>query len=178
MSTSNGLKFVETIKPSWANAFVVQCLTLQDVIAGGFPNPRDMADPQNYVKVFDQMLKMLRHPERYAGYTLDGDLVAYIKLMPSPSAGSEPADEWAIMGLVASDKLDANRRESALVGLLQHAIMDRRSGKSRTVTVPIHKHDPLLEIALNKGFMPVGVPAEQDGAPGLDQQVYRRIATH
>jgi len=197
MSLSHGLEFVEIIEPTFKNAMAIQELTLQDVKAGGFRRPIELADPLNPGMVAAQQQKLLDHPERYSGYTRDGQLVAYIKqndwlygdelpfasgaravalkasraLHLNPSTG-----QWGVFGLVASDSLLDGERRNALTGLLQSSFVDPLSGKSRTVNVIIHDHDPLFEVAALNGFGPVGKRAEAAGAPGLLQQRYQRLA--
>jgi hypothetical protein len=192
------LEFIEVIEPTYENAKAIQELTLQDVKAGGFPNPRELADPSSSDKVAAQQQKLRDHPERYSGYARNGQLVAYIKhgewlagdelpfasglrvallkarsaLHLNPSTG-----QWGVFGLVTSDDLTDDEREVALVKLLQRSFRDSQSGKFRTVNVVIHENDPLLEIAALYRFVPVGKPAEAAGAPGLMQQRYRRRAS-
>jgi hypothetical protein len=195
MTFSQGLEFIETIEPTFENAIAVQVLTLQDIKHGGFQKPLELADPSNSDMVATQQQKLHDHPERYSGYTRDGQLVAYIKqndwfagdelpfatgaraveLKASRALHLDPSTgQWGVFGLVASDNLDKDDRESVLLDLLQRSFADPRSGESRTVNIVIHEHDPLLEIAVHYGFVPVGKLGEAAGAPGLMQQRYQR----
>lgn len=199
LSPSHDLRFIETIPPTRENAKAVQKLTLQDVLAGRFEEPRSLADPLNERMVTAQQKKLQDHPDRYSGYVQDGQLVAYIKqnnwlvgdelpfasglratalkalraLHPTSATG-----QWGIFGLVASDDLEVVEYTSALAGLLQRSFVDPRNGKPRTVNIVVHEHDPLLEIVELNGFVPLGELGEAAGAPGLKQQRYQRQASN
>lgn len=199
MSASNGLEYIEMIKPTFENAKAIQKLTLQDVEAGGFENPLELADPFNTDKVISQRQKLRDHPERYSGYVRDGRLVAYIKqndwtitdelpfasrsravairaslgLHMSPSTG-----QWGVFGLVASNDLNDEEREMVLRELLRSSFVDPRTSEPRTVNIAIHERDPLFKIAVRLGFKAVGEIAEAAGAPGLMQQRYQRSASN
>jgi hypothetical protein len=178
-----GPKYVRWILPTLRKARDVKILTLQDVEAGKFRNPRAIADPSNPEEVRDQRLKMLRHPWRYSGYVYDGRVVAYLVenwWIDSDKESRETGELgglWGITGLVASDRLRNDVRERILTDLLRRAVLRARKINARTVVVFIHDYDPLLNIARNYGFVAVGEKAEVSGAPGLKQQRYElRIA--
>lgn len=171
MSRYRGLKFVEHIKPTFKNAKAIKSLTYQDALAAGFENPYAIADPLSFREALEQWMKLLRHPERYSGYTLNGELVAFIKHNALHVEGAP--DQWIILGLVASDDLHDDELERVLKRLLMLPVENPRTGMNRTVNVAIHDNDPLLEIALRYGFIPVGKPDYQEGAPGLKQQNYQ-----
>jgi len=183
MSRSEGLIYLERITPTLKNAIAIQRLTLEDAILGGFEKPRRLANPASISKLFRQWQRLLRDPENYSGYELDGQLVGFIKQNYAnaadrvPSHKDEPDNEWAIFGLVASHVLFEDDQETVLVGLLVRTFEDRSTGEPQAVNVAIHERDPLLHIALDYGFVPVGELAEVPGAPGLEQQYYRRPAS-
>jgi len=184
MSRSEGLVYVEKIKPTFKNVVAIQRLTLEDAILGGFEKPRRIGNPSSITKLFCQWVRLLRHPENYSGYTLDGQLMGFIKQNYAnaadrvPSHKGEPDNEWAIFGLVASHVLFEDDQETVLVGLLVRTFEERATGEPQAVNVAIHERDPLLPFALQYGFVPVGEPAEVEGAPGLAQQYYRRPASN
>ena len=183
MSRSEGLVYVEAIKPRFKHATSIESLTLQDAVAGGFENPRLLGDPSSFRKIARVLLHLLRYPEQFSGYTLNGELVAFMKQnyanaadhMPLSEDGS--ANEWAVFGLVASDQLADDQRQIALVGLLQRSLKDSHTGELRAVNIPIHQNDPLLKVAKQLQFVAVGTPVEVPGAPGLKQQWYRHPAS-
>ena len=198
MSSLRGFEFVETIESWFGYAAAVQQMTLQDAETGGFKKPLRLADPDSITKVIDQQQRLRDHPERYCGYTRDGELVAYMKqndwlvgdelpFAPWPRAivlragralgRSNSTGQWGVLGLVASNHLSRDKRESVLTDLLQRSFRDSR-GRPRTVNIVIHAHDPLLYIAPRYGFVPVGRPGQAAGAPGLKQQRYQRLASH
>jgi len=195
MPSAEGLVFVETIEPTWDNAKAIQRLTLQDVYAGGFNQPLELANPDDDQKVALQQQKLRDHPERYSGYTLNGTLVAYMKqnkwligdelpfvtprlkahllrLMAKIRRTSETG-QWGVFGLVASDELDRYQRRDALENLLKHSFR----GNLRTVNIVIHANDPVLPSALHFGFVAVGKFAEAAGASGLKQRRYQRTVS-
>lgn len=197
MLSLRGLEFIGTIEPTRENAQAIQRLTLQDLKVGGFEKPLDLADPSNEYRVAAQQQKLRDYPERYSGYARRGKLVAYIKqndwlvgdelpfatgvraatLKVRRAFHMNPlTGQWGVFGLVASDNLGFAEHRGVLDHLLQRSFVDPVSGKDRTVNVVIHDHDPLLEVALYHGFVPVGKRAEAAGAPGLKQQRYQRLA--
>jgi len=183
MSRSDNLVYVERIKPRLKHVIAVQRLTLEDAVLGGFEKPSRVANPESVSKLFRQWMQLLRNPENYSGYLLDGRLVGFIKQNYAnaadrvPSHKDEPDNEWAIFGLVASHHLFEEQKEAILVGLLLRTFENRATGEPQAVNVAIHERDPLLPIALRYGFVPVGELAEVPGAPGLEQQYYRRPAS-
>lgn len=195
MPSSGKPEFVHRIVPTWENAKAVQALTLQDVKAGGFPNPEQIANPANVRKVTDQLSKLVDYPERYSGYMLDGKLVAYLKQnewligdeLPFVGAAQKAAlkakyaftknastGEWYIPGLVASDQLSPAQREDVLVDLLERALLDPETGEPRVVNIVVHDHDPLLRIIPRYGFVQVGKRGDAAGAEGLKQPRFQR----
>jgi hypothetical protein len=198
MPSSYDLKYVKSIDQLFENARIIQKLTLQDLVAGGFKNPLDIANPDNPVMVAKQLQKLRNYPERYSGYTRNGELVAYMKqndweagdelsfttginaamLKASQALHMNPlSGQWGVLGLVAFDELDKNERDNALIGLLRRSFTDLRTGRPRIVNIVLHENDPVLSIAPRLGFVPVGVPGEASGAPGKIQQRYQRAAT-
>jgi len=183
MSRSEGLVFVEKIRSRLKHVMAIEGLSLQDGIAGGFENPRLIGDPHNWRKVRRTWLRMLRRRENYSGFFADGTLVAFKKEGYAnaadrvPSHDDEPANDWHIFALIASDKLEESKRNYVLFALLNRSLNDPRSGKPRTVRIPIYDNDPLLQIALRLDFIAVGELEEVPGAPGLKQQYYCRPAS-
>ncbi|MDB5181139.1 MAG: hypothetical protein JWO54_902 [Candidatus Saccharibacteria bacterium] len=184
MFSSLGLRFVPVISQTFKTAKGVESLKLQDRVAAGFKNPLEDADPSNTKLVLKQLWRHIRHPERYSGYTLNGQLIAFMVQNywsagdEEPYKGPEPINQWGIFGLVASDELDKDIREYVLESLLVYSFKDPESGEPRTVNISIYEQDPLLKIALRHGFVPVGEKAEAAGAPGLLQHRYQRPASH
>ncbi len=129
MSELQNFEFISQVQPNEADAQAIQALTLQDVIAGGFKNPTDMANPNDPAKVSVQLNKLSQFPERYAAYKNEnGVLVAYIKsnewlagdeapfvtnsfarkallLTSKIRSGSLQPKEHGVFGLVGSDSL-------------------------------------------------------------------------
>jgi hypothetical protein len=193
MSLLQGLEFHQTIEATERNAVAIQRLTLQDVIAGGFEEPNKLADPSNPKMVETQLQKLRAHPERYSGYSIHGELVAYLKhgewrvqdelpfvtvpMSVAYQAGWQFKNQWGVFGLVVSDGLADAQRDVVLSSLLQLAIDSSVNAGARMVNIVIHDHDPVLTLAVRNGFMPVGKPAEAEGAPGLLQRRYQRLAS-
>lgn len=200
MTTSSDFTFAEVIEPTRENAAAVKRLTLQDLIAGEFPNALELADPSNRKQVRDQRKRLRKHPERYSGYFKGDELVAYIKQNEwrvadeLPFVFGEQYDElkalydhnkaastgqWGVFGLVVSDKLDKESRDELLTLLLEESLTDPKTGKTRTtVNIVLHANDPLLEIVSHYGFDPVGRLGEAAGAPGILQPRYQRSVSH
>jgi len=185
--------YVDIIAPTRENAVAILTLTFRDVIVGRFKNPFGIANPYDENRIKEQQDSLGNHPERYSGYASNGRLVAFMKQSPwlitnelsftegvsgfiprvldrlrlNPSTGQR-----GIFGLVAADHLSEDDRSFVLESLVRHSIEDpMHAGK--TVNVIIHDHDPLLEIALRSGFVPVGKKGEASGAKGLKQQRYQ-----
>ena len=196
MSASHGLEYRETIDATVANATAILLLTLQDLLAGGFLNPLEKADPSNLKMVAAQLQKMRDHPERYSGFFRDGKLVAYMKqndwtihdelpfakwydvldLMLVKLLRMDPyTGMWGVFGLVASDELNEIDRRFVLTTLLESSFGKRSSGKERIDNIILHKNDPLIAIVPDYGFIPFGRSAEAAGAKGLKQRRYIRI---
>ena len=190
MPSSPNLQFVETFDSTWDVAVDFQELTLQDLKAGGFPNPQEDADPANAGLVDVQQRKLRANPEYYSGFMLNGKVVACLKqnewrirdelpfarffrrlvllvkylLTKNPSTG-----QWGILGLVASDQLSPAEREKVLVELLERALLDPKTGEPRIVNIVVHDHDPLLGIIPRYGFVQVGKRGYAAGTKGLKQ---------
>lgn len=199
MSFSQGLKFIETIMPTFEYATAIQRLILQDLQAAGLDQPHELADPDNVDMVAHQLSKLFDHPECYSGYVRGDHLVACVKQgewlvgdeLPFATGHqafvlrahralhlSQGTGQWGVFGLVASNSLEPHEREMVLSNLLQRTFADPRVGEPRTVNVVLYENDPILRLALSHGFVPVGRPAEAAGAPGLIQQRYQRPASY
>lgn len=188
-----------TIEPTRENAVAIQRLTLQDVIAGGFENPRLLADPDNEVLLDIQQHKLEQHPKRYSGFTLDGQLVAYMKIGQWTIFDEQPfaigframwlrikrllhlnpmTGQLGIFGLVVSDKLNDATRRLALTGMLSEACRTHHdvAPSMKFVNIVLHENDPLMEIARSQGFTPYGKRGEAAGAPGkLQRRFVKRL---
>lgn len=199
MSSFGGLTYIDTIEPTLENAKAIQRLSLQDLRAGNFERPLELANPNDANLVNAQRRNLRLHPERYNGYVRDGELVAFMKqndwligdelpftsvlrafmlkvrrvIRRKPSMG-----QWGVFGLVASDTLNSEERAEVLQGLLHTALVDPRTGKARIVNVPIHRNDPLLKIAMKNGFVPLGKRGVAAGTFGPKQQRYQRRVLH
>lgn len=199
MSDVEEFKFEKTIDATRQNAEAIQRLTLQDVIAGGFRNPRELADPDNPELVTRQQSRLNNHPERYSGYTRNGELVAYMKqnewTLPDelPFSGivhrvalklrkelnldmGSWTGEWGVFGLVAADSLAAWESNQLLLNLLRRTYFDAK-GQPQVVNIVLHDNDPLNGHIRREGFVVKGKPGQAAGAPGLEQLRYRRPAS-
>jgi hypothetical protein len=199
MTLSEGLEFVETIEATMENARSIVGLVHQDAEAGGMTELAASANPDddNVVKV--QHYKLHSHPERYSGYMKDGQLVAFIKQhrwttdneLPFATGGRKIAltikktlrlysetDQWFVSGLVVSDKLEPYERNPLLKELLRKSFMDSDNGKGMVVNIILHDSDPLLDIAPKLGFDWIGKRGVAEGAPGVKQRLFQRLATN
>jgi hypothetical protein len=199
MTLSEGLEFVETIEATMENAKAIVVLVRQDAKAGNMKELYESADLDNPSVVSVQHYKLHSHPERYSGYTKDGQLVAFIKQhrwttddeLPFATGSRKIAliirkmlrlysetDQWFVSGLVVSDKLEPYERNPLLKELLRKSFVDSDNGKNMDVNIILHDSDPLLDIAPKLGFEEIGKRAEAAGAPGVKQRLFRRPATN
>lgn len=199
MDSPQHIGFLSSIEPTRANAVAIQRLTLQDVTVGGFKNPKSIADPDDEAFLSSQLDKLEQHPERYSGFTLDHELVAYMKIGEWTIVDEAPfatglraawlrikrwlrlnpkTGQLGIFGLVVSDELNDATRRLALVGLLSEACRTHRdvAPGMKFVNIVLHDNDPLQEIARAQSFVPRGKRGEAVGAPGkLQQRFIRRL---
>ena len=199
MNDLQGFEFIPQVQQNEADARSIQALTLQDVIAGGFNNPTDLANPNDQSKVDLQLNKLSRFPERYAAYKNEnGSIVAYIKsnewlagdeapfitnlfarkallLTSKTRSGSLQPKEYGVFGLVGGDSLSNQERDIILYDLLQRSIGQAAIKSAFAINIVLHDNDPVTPIALDLGFSPAGTKGEAAGAPGLIQQRYRQI---
>lgn len=197
MSLPADLKFVDTIEDTHDNAKAMKALTRQDMLAGGFPNALERANPDDDEQVAWQQKLLHDNPERYSGYVRQGKIVAYLKqnlwyignelpfatglwafmlkVMRALKLKVVPG-QWGVLGLVASDELSPSEREAVLTDLLKRSFVDPSTFKARTVNIIVHAHDPLLTMGIlgQFGFVPKGRPGEAPGAEGLLQPRYQR----
>jgi len=197
MSDLENFVYVPRIAPSEANARSLQELTLQDVLAGDFSNPTNLADPDNPDMVSTQQNKLRQFPEKYAAYTDQyGTIVAYmksaewlagdeapfvknvfarhlIKMRASSRGGSLTPTEYGVFGLVGSDALANQERHAVLHDLLQRSLGKAALISATAVNIVLHDHDPATPVALGLGFRSTGDIGEASGAPGLKQPRYR-----
>lgn len=198
MSNAQTFEFLPQIPATEQNAIAIQALTLQDVIAGGFTNPESLANPEDPEKVDIQLGKLTNFPERYSGYRREnGLIVAYLKanewlagdevpfienafarralqLSAKLRGGSLSPKAFGVFGLVADESLSEDQRSGLLGGLLDHSITEGLANAASVLNIVIHDNDPVLPIARDLGFEPVGPRGEATGAPGLKQQRYQR----
>ena len=139
--------------------------------------------------------KLQQYPERYSGFTRNGELVAYVKQNDWTTIDEFPftpwydvldlavqrlfrmdtyTGMWGIFGLVAADDLGRELQRGVLAYLLGRSVLDAASGKKRRlVNVVMHENDPLLQVAMDRGFVALGRRGEAVGAPGLKQRRYQ-----
>lgn len=199
MNEPQGFEFISQVQPNEEDARAIQALTLQDVIAGDFKNQSELADPNDQTKVKLQLNKLSQFPERYAAYKNEnGVLIAYIKsnewladdeapfvansfarkallLTSKLRSGSLQPKEYGVFGLVGSNSLSGQERDTILHNLLQHSIWKAAAQSAFAINIVFHDNDPVTQIALDLGFNPAGAKGEAAGAPGLIQQRYRQI---
>ena len=194
-------EYTPQIEATEANARAIQALTLQDLRAGGFKNPTNLADPDDPDLVWEQRVKLRRFPERYSGYRMNetGFYVACDKTNEWFSDDEEPfADEnifaqmsllrarmfrggslkpkaYGVFSLVASDKLPSEEKYKILTDLLVRSIGRAAAESASVVNIVLHNNDPVTSVATDLGFIPVGRRGEAAGAPGLIQQRYQRL---
>jgi hypothetical protein len=199
MTLSEGLEFVETIEATMENAKSIVSLVRQDAKAGNMEVLYESANPDDHSAVSVQHYKLYTHPERYSGYTKDGQLVAFIKQhrwttdneLPFAKGGRKIAltikkmlrlysetDQWFVSGLVVSDRLEPYERNPLLKELLRKSFMDSDNGKGMVVNIILHDSDPLLDIAPKLGFVQIGKRGVAPGAPGVKQRLFQRLATN
>jgi len=181
-----------------ANARSLQALTLQDVAFAGFQDPTSLADPNHPSKVAVQLEKLTQFPDRYSGYQQEnGIIVAYMKsnewfagdeapfvedtiarqamkLASRLRGGSLKPRAYGVFGLVADVSLDPLDRDEMLRDLLDESVLRGLANAAGVVNVVVHDQDPLLPIAKEMDFEPVGPKAYAAGAPGVLQQRYQR----
>lgn len=200
MSELQDFEYTPQIEATEANARAIQALTLQDVRAGGFNNPTNLADPNDPDLVWEQQVKLRRFPKRYSGYRNEHGLyVAYDKANEWLSDDEKPfADEnifaqmslmrarmirggslkpkaYGVFGLVASDTLPSEEKYKILSDLLVRSIGQAAAESAFVVNIVLNNRDPVTSVATDLGFIPVGRRGEAAGAPGLIQQRYQRL---
>ncbi len=199
MRSVNNYEYLPRLPVMKETAHAIQQLTLQDVVNGGFENPRELADPDSREKVDEQLHKILNFPENYSGFRQEnGLIVAYmkskewtfddedpfavysselsrkgLKLMSKLRGGSIKPKAYGIFGLVVNDELEDGDRNEIVENLLHGAIYRAVGHSALRVNIVLHDNDPVLPIAEEFHFRPVGEKAEASGAPGLLQQRYQ-----
>ena len=196
-------EYLPTIPATEENAQSIQALTLQDLQAGTFKDPLELADPTNETKVETQRMKLILNPNQYTGYAdEDGQLVAYMKtnewrtgdeapyvgnFLTAPfarialkkagrsRAGSMDPAAFGIFGLVADRSLEKDDHNEIVHDLLYRSIGQAAVQSAVLINIVIHNNDHIvLANALNLGFEPVGRRGNAAGAHGLKQQRYQR----
>lgn len=133
------------IEPTTEMAREIQRLTLQDLRAGEFPHPLELANPDNTDFVERQRQRLEAHPKNYLGSYEDGELVAYAKAaewhigdeLPFVDGVAQkalkrrakwlhtqklPQRAYGIFGLVADEALDPGRRQFHIEMLTQQVL--------------------------------------------------------
>ena len=185
-----------SIEASFHNARTVQRLTLQDVILGDFPEPKELANPNSLSKVYAQERKLREHPDRYAGAYIRNKLNAYIKTsewsiadelpfandqarmrleeLQAEGVKLDPSRTLGIFGLVVSDKLPVEQQGEIASGLLDLAADKGRLMSLQSIKIVLHDNDPVMSIARDHGYEFTGRVGEAAGASGLVQRLYRK----
>lgn len=184
------------IEPTIRTARAVQRLTLQDVRAGEFPHPEQLANPDNPRMVARQLQKLRAHPERYDGAFDGGVLQGYMKTaewtlddelpfanevtrdrlheLRADGVHFDPARTLGIFGLVVSNRLERAAREETIHSFLDIAADKARALSLLSVKIVLHDHDPVQAVAREQGYEFTGRAGEAAGAPGLTQRLYRK----
>lgn len=186
--------FLESIEPSYEHVVDMQTLVLQDLLIAGIPRPQKIANPKRRKRRRIQHKKLSARPQDYCGFKLDGKIVAFLKHAPwarnvaEPfglgddnvpfSPGLDPNDHWAIYGLVVSESIHSVERNIMFHHLLSIALHEPGTDYERTVYIPIHDHDPILEVIADYGFVKVANRGEAPGVKGVQQSLYRSMPTH
>ncbi len=95
-------------------------------------------------------------------------------LASKPRGGSLHPKAYGVFGLVGSDSLPGNERDTILHDLLVRSIGKAARESAAVINIVLHGKDPVTPIAVDLGFRPVGPRGEAVGAPGLLQQRYQR----
>lgn len=197
MDKTGAFKFTSDIARTNENAKAIQRLVLQDVNTAGFLNPTELANPEDDKKVGAQIEKLTKHPENYCGYqNKNGSLVAFMKtgewltddelpfvkskigriaLKTTRALRSDSLNpkQFGVFGLVVDYSLEKETRNELLRDLLNRSIGKAVLHSMNLVNIVIHDKDPLLPIANEVGFRPIGPKGIATGAPGLIQQRYQ-----
>ena len=200
MVLPDGYMYTEIVEPTVSNATEIQRLTLQDVTAGEFPNPKQIADPDDPDKVSFTFANLTKNPQAYHAVYQDGRMVAYVKwgywktgdelsfatglrklvLQIRRLLGrTSNQKHWGIFGLVASDALSKDDRDAILDHLLEQVhvhLLAQAFGSRWRLFIVLHDHDPVTPIVEKHDFRRVGKPGPAAGVPGLeglDQRLYR-----
>lgn len=201
MVLPDGYTYTDIVEPTVPNVTEIQRLTLQDVTAGGFPNPKKIADPDNSQMIIRQFVKLSENPWAYhAVYNKDGQMVAYVKWGYWKTGDELPfavgvrklvlqirrllgrtsnQKHWGIFGLVASDALSKKDREMILDYLLEQVLVHllaQTLGSHWRLFIVLHDHDPVAPVIERRDFRCVGKPGFAAGVDGLQtvkQTLYR-----
>ena len=198
MSRLDAFEFMPRIPATEMNAASLQALTLQDLAFAGFDSPTTLADPNHPGKVAVQLEKLTQFPDRYSGYKQEnGVIVAYMKanewfagdeapfvqdvfarqamkLASRLRGGSLKPRAYGVFGLVADVSLDRTDRDEMLRDLLDESVLRGLANLAGVVNVVVHDRDPLLPIAKEMAFEPVGPKGYAFGVPDVLQQRYQR----
>jgi len=180
------------------DARIIQALTLQDVEAGQFPNPKRIANPDNFFKVRAQKQRLRANGENYLGAYIDGRLEAYMKTGSWRIADQLPfslfeekellEEQYAkgarelqplklgIFGLVVSNRLEAELQFDVADHLLDVAT-DRAFEAGRVaVNIVFHDHDPIEPVAFANGFVATNRVGGANGVHGVSK-ISQRLFT-
>lgn len=178
------------------DARLVQKYTLQDVELGGFPDPKGIANPRNPILLLKQMRKLKNHPENYLGAYYNDTLKGYMKiadwrvrdekkfateaeleeieLLESLATDLTPQRKLGIFGLVVSNKVEPSTQTEIAKTFLDVATHRGEQVGAVAVNIIFHEHDPVREVAEEKGYVFTGRTGEADGAPGLIQDLHAK----
>lgn len=185
------------VKNASTDARAIRSLVLQDVIAGKFPNPKKIADPNNMFDVFRQRKKLLRSPENYtAVYDDDDELVAFMKTAgwsnqdqiyysnPEEIEALEalmkegyilsPQNKLGIFGLVVASRLHEDEQGEIVERLLDTATDRGLDLRSTAINIPFHSNDIVRAVAKENGFVFTGRIGEDLNVPGVLQRLYTK----
>lgn len=204
MTNLEGYKYLEEVPASTENAERIQALTLQDLLAGGFENPTEQANPENPQKVDKQQARLENNPDRYSAIANESDIIeAYlaegewhvgdeapfvenffarmalkaasrIRLLRKFKIGQLKQKAHGAFGLVTSDDLEAETRQEMNRELLSRSIGKAATRSAAVINIVLHDNDPAKSVAEELGFRPVGRRASAAGAKGLKQRRYQR----
>ena len=190
---------IGSIPPEKARSVVR--LTSQDVTAGEFENPLDIANENDPARVEWQEGNLRANPQMYAGLYEDGDeldpeLLGYMKsnfwkygdqagfMNPVEKfalraarklrLGGNAIISWGVLGLVVNDQLDTESRDRGARELLSLADAQAYGHELDKVRIVLHDNDPLQEAVSLHGYRPIrrGRAAGVPGVESIDQTLY------
>ena len=192
-------KYLPQLPETEASARSVEALILQDKTLAGFENPILKNNPDNAECVENRLVRIEDNPQNFSGYSRvsDGEVVAFMAgaewlygdeapFIKNPLArtamvlaakrrgNSLKPKAYGVHGLVAAETLEPSDRDEILEKLLMSSLGRAAAQSAALVNIVIHDRDPLLPIAQDNGFRPVGPLGHAAGAEGILQQRYQR----